>query len=115
MRQQRQRLALWMTCQVGANAPQKSTHSERITRWVAGEYGRAQHKSPHIARYLMRCARAGNRGFRWHHPCTTARCMTGDQRLVVKLEDVLEKLDSNELLAAFHVLDEVVKELESLS
>ena len=41
--------------------------------------------------------------------------MTGDQRLVVKLEDVLEKLDTDELLAAFHLLDEVVKELESLS
>lgn len=41
--------------------------------------------------------------------------MTGDQRLIVKLEDVLEKLGTDELLAAYHLLDEVVKELESLS
>ncbi len=41
--------------------------------------------------------------------------MTGDQRLIVKLEDVLEKLDANELLAAFHLLDEVLKDLEGAS
>ncbi len=41
--------------------------------------------------------------------------MTGDQRLIVKLEDVLEKLGTDELLAAYHLLDDVVKELETVT
>ena len=40
--------------------------------------------------------------------------MTGDQRLIRKLEDVMTKLDSDELLAAYHLLDELVQELETV-
>ncbi len=39
--------------------------------------------------------------------------MTGDQRLITKIEHVASQLESDQLIAAFHSLDEIVRELET--
>ncbi len=41
--------------------------------------------------------------------------MTGDQRLIVKLEQVSAAIDADRLLAAYHQLDEIVAELDLAS
>ena len=37
--------------------------------------------------------------------------MTGDQRLILKIEHAVEELERDHLLAAYHVLDEILREL----
>jgi len=39
--------------------------------------------------------------------------MTGDQRLILKIEHAVRQVESDQLLAAYHVLDEILRELES--
>ena len=38
--------------------------------------------------------------------------MTGDQRLILKIEHAVEKLEADQFLAAYHVLDEILEELQ---
>lgn len=38
--------------------------------------------------------------------------MTGDQRLITKIEHVASELERDQLIAAYHALDEIVRELE---
>jgi len=37
--------------------------------------------------------------------------MTVDQRLIVRLEEVSKAVDQDQLLAAFHLLDQILKEV----
>lgn len=39
--------------------------------------------------------------------------MTGDQRLILKIEHAVRQVESDQLLAAYHVLDEILRELEA--
>jgi len=39
--------------------------------------------------------------------------MTGDQRLVLKIESALRELAADQLIACFHVIDEIVRELDA--
>ncbi len=39
--------------------------------------------------------------------------MTGDQRLILKIEQAVEAVERDQLLAAYHVLDEILVELET--
>jgi hypothetical protein len=38
--------------------------------------------------------------------------MTADQRLILKLEQISEAVDDDRLLAAYHMLEEVLKDLD---
>ena len=38
--------------------------------------------------------------------------MTADQRLILKLEQISEAVDDDRLIAAYHMLDEVLRELD---
>ena len=37
--------------------------------------------------------------------------MTGDQRLILKIEHAVKQLEADQLRAAYHVLDEILREL----
>ncbi len=39
--------------------------------------------------------------------------MTGDQRLILKIEQAVAAVERDQLLAAYHVLDEILVELET--
>jgi len=39
--------------------------------------------------------------------------MTGDQKLILKIEHVASKIEADQFLAAMHLLDEILKDLES--
>ena len=38
--------------------------------------------------------------------------MTADQRLILKIEQISEAVDDDRLIAAYHMLDEVLRELD---
>ena len=38
--------------------------------------------------------------------------MTADQRLILKIEQISEAVDDDRLLAAYHMLEEVLRELD---
>ena len=41
--------------------------------------------------------------------------MTGDQRLILKIEHAVNEVEREQFLSAFHVLDEILRELEGQS
>ena len=38
--------------------------------------------------------------------------MTADQKLILKLEQIAEAVEGDQLIAAYHMLDEVLRELD---
>lgn len=41
--------------------------------------------------------------------------MTGDQRLILKIEHAAKELEHDRMLAAYHVLDDILRELDAQS